>query len=92
MRAPHGNNLLSAGQGLSTKLLQDLAPRVSAFFIRRSFDRRKWNERPSRSFSAKYVGEEGGVRFGLYHMDYSSTHSKKSFWDRACVSSRIHRF
>jgi|SRR5580704_16276824 hypothetical protein len=33
MRAPHGNNLLSAGQGLSTKLLQDLAPRVSAFLL-----------------------------------------------------------
>ena len=33
MRAPTRGNLLSAGQGLSTKLLQDLAPRVSAFLL-----------------------------------------------------------
>jgi hypothetical protein len=33
MRAPNGSNLLSAGQGLSTKLLQDITPRVSAFLL-----------------------------------------------------------
>jgi hypothetical protein len=28
-------------------------------FIRRSFDRRKWNEEPRSMFSAKYLGEDG---------------------------------
>jgi hypothetical protein len=40
--------------------------------------------------SAPNTSGKRGVRFGLYHLAYSSTHSKKSFWERACVSSRIH--
>ena len=89
MRAAIDGILLSADLRHLTRYNEILFPEFQRFH-RVFTDDRKWNERPSGSFSAKYVGEEGGVRFGLYHLDYSSTHSKKGFWERACVSSRIH--
>jgi hypothetical protein len=72
MRAPHGNNLLSAGQGLSTKLLQDLAPRVSAFLLDDPLIVLNGMKDPVDRSAPNTSGKR------LYHLDYSSTHSKKS--------------
>jgi hypothetical protein len=51
--------LLSAGQGLSTKLLQDLAPRVSALFIEYSLVIVNGTKDPVALGSVKYFGKDG---------------------------------
>jgi hypothetical protein len=55
--------LLSAGQGLSTKLLQDLAPRVSALFIEYSLVIVNGTKDPVALGSVKYFGKMALILF-----------------------------